>query len=259
MIQNKKLFDTHCHLNIQPYLGELDKYINLLNENSTLVNVVGTNYEDSLIACEIAKHHQMYATVGIHPNDVIHYDTRIINQLDDLIKQEKPYIVAIGETGLDYHFEGYDKNKQADFFRKHINLAIKHHLTLVLHIRDAHDDAIKILKEYNNLPNTIIHCFTGTMKDALAYISMGCYISFSGIVTFKNAGEIRDVVAIVPQDRILSETDSPFLTPVPYRGQTNMPQYVDYVNLELSKLRNISKEEMDRILMDNAKKCFNLK
>ncbi len=260
MNKDKKLFDTHCHLNMEPYIDELDKYLDLLNETKTMVNVIGTNYEDSLKACEIALAHNLYASIGIHPNEVDNYDLSVINQLDDLCQKYKGKIIGIGETGLDYHFEGYDKIKQQDFFKRHINLAIKNKLTLVLHIRDAHDDAINILKEYRGiLPNTIIHCFTGTIKDALEYIALGCYISFSGIVTFKNAGEIRDVVSLVPQDRMLSETDSPFLTPVPFRGQTNMPQYVDYVNLELSKLRNLSKEEMDKILMNNAKACFNIK
>ncbi len=259
-MKNNQLFDTHCHLNMEPYTEALDTYINYLNETKTSVNIVGTTYEDSQLACALAQQFNMYATIGIHPNEVEKYDVSVINQLEKVFFKYRDVVVALGETGLDYHYEGYDKLKQQDFFRKHINLAIKNKLTLVLHIRDAHEDAINILKEYRGLlPNTIIHCFTGTMKDALEYIALGCYISFSGIVTFKNAGEIRDVVNIVPQDRMLSETDAPFLTPVPHRGEVNMPQYVDYVNLELAKIRNLSKEAMDKILMDNAKACFKIK
>ena len=203
-------------------------------------------------------HPNMYATIGIHPNDVGLYDTTIVDQLESLYLSHPQKIIAFGETGFDYHYEGYDAARQLEFLQRHFELALKYDLTLVLHIRDAHADAIAFLQQQPQLPRVIIHCFTGTMEDAQAYIALGCYISFSGILTFKNAPELKEVAKIVPIKQLLSETDAPFLTPVPFRGKTNLPTYVQYVNEELALLRNLDIIELEEILLENIKTCFNL-
>ncbi len=256
----RKLFDTHCHLNIEPYIDNLDSYLSEINTIDILMNLVGTNWEDSKKAVTIAsQYNNMYATIGIHPNDVDLYDESVIDQLEQLYLQNSKKIIAIGETGLDYHYEGYNQEKQMKFLQLHFNLAIKYQLTLVLHIRDAHNDAIAFLKQQTVLPRTIIHCFTGNMEDAKQYIELGCYLSFSGIITFKNAQELKEIAKIVPADKLLSETDAPFLTPVPFRGKTNLPSYVQYTNNELSILRKVPIDELEILLLENAKTCFKLK
>lgn len=252
-----KIIDTHCHLNIEPYIKNLDEYREILNSNKIILNVVGTNINDSLEAIALAnKYGNIFATVGIHPNEVKNHNESDFHKLEDMVIKNRNKIIAIGETGFDYYYENYDKKLQLKFLESHFNLALKYDLVLVLHIRDAHDDAIKFLKSKDRLPRTIIHCFTGTYENMKEYTNLGCYISFSGIITFKNCGVLKEVVRHVPNHLILSETDSPFLTPVPYRGKTNNPLYVKYVNEEIARLKEINLYELNNLLLENAKNCF---
>lgn len=256
----KKIFDTHCHLNIEPYINDLNQYLNNMDLNTMCVNIVGTDYNDSLKAIEITNlNENIYATIGIHPNNVEQHELSIINKLEALYLNNRNKIIGIGETGLDYHYDNYNKKLQLEFLEKHYQLALKYNLVLVLHIRDAHSDAISFLKSKKILPNTIIHCFSGDINDMHEYIKLGCYISISGIVTFKNATNLQNIVPLIPNELLLSETDAPFLTPVPYRGKTNLPQYVIHVNEKIAELKNMDINLINELIYKNAIKCFRLK
>ena len=258
-VNNMKIIDTHCHLNIEPYIDDLQQYLNLINTD-LIMNIIGTTFLDSKIAIDLAnKYPTMYASIGIHPNEVDNHTLNDIDQLEELYLNNKQKIIAIGETGFDFHYPNYDYDKQLLFLDKHFQLALKYDLTLILHIRDAHKEAIEYLKSKNKLPRIIIHCFSGSVGDMKEYIDLGCYISFSGIITFKNALDLIECVKYVPLNKMLSETDSPFLTPVPYRGKLNHPMYVQYINETIAKIKNMNINEISEILYNNATKCFNKK
>lgn len=255
-----KLVDTHCHLNIDPYINELEKYSQILNNDVFIMNVVGTTINDSILAINLSKkYNNIYATIGIHPNEVQNYSLNDINKLEDIYLKNKDKVIAIGETGFDFYYENYDKEKQFVFLNEQFNIAIKYDLTLVLHIRNAHKEAIDFLKSKNKLPRTIIHCFTGNKEDLEEYINLGCYISFSGIITFKNGLDILNNVKYVPLNLLLTETDSPFLTPAPFRGKINNPIYVEYINKKIADVLNIPLNELNETLYKNFIKCFNIK
>ncbi len=255
-----KKIDTHCHLNIEPYINNnIDQYIKDIDDNF-IMNIIGTTYSDSIISVKLAnKFSNIYSTIGIHPNETNNHSIDDIKKLEEVYLENKIKIIAIGETGFDFHYPNYDYNKQLLFLEEHFNLSLKYDLTLVLHIRDAHNEAISFLKSKNKLPRIIIHCFSGNLNIMEEYLKLGCYISFSGILTFKNANDLIDCVKYIPLDKILSETDSPFLTPVPYRGKINNPIYVEYINEKIANIKNISFDETVERLYINACKAFNKK
>lgn len=252
-----KYFDTHCHYNIEPLSESIDQ----LEHGTIGICVIGTCYLDSIKAIEIAKNKPYaYASIGIHPSESNSINIeQEINKLEDLLLQNKDHIVAIGECGLDYHYEGYIKDNQESLFRKQIELAIKYNLTLVLHIREAHKDAQDILAEYDleNI-NVIIHCYTDNIYNLEPYINRGYYISIPGVVTFKNANDLRDAVKIIPIDKLLTETDSPFLAPIPLRGTVNNSTNVRLVNEYLANFLNIDLEQLNNILVQNAMKVYKI-
>jgi TatD DNase family protein len=173
---------------------------------------IGIDIATSKISIQHAKQHKnVYACVGIHPSDVVSLDmSSVFNELKQLLEHAKENkIVAIGETGLDYHTLGYDKNKQQLFFIEHIKLAKQYNLPLMVHVRDAHEDTINILKQHAQNVKTIIHCYSGDMTQTKKYINLNVWFSIPGVITFKNAIELREVVKIIPIDKLLSETDAP--------------------------------------------------
>jgi len=181
-------------------------------KNHLILNNVGANLESSINAIELAKKYSnMFAVIGIHPEDTKGLNLIEIKQkLENLIVKNKKYIVGIGETGLDYHSEGFDKNTQTLFFIEHIKLAYAHHLPLVVHIRDAYEDAYQILRK-NLKPNqkVVVHCFSGNAEQLRQFLSLGCMISYTGVISFKNAEQLRQIVKLTPLNRIMAETDAP--------------------------------------------------
>ena len=195
-----------------------------------------------------------FASVGVHPD----YEDIDEPSVEALIKlADHPKVIAIGETGLDYFRLTGDLEWQRERFRNHIRAAIACGKPLVIHTRSAAEDTLRIMREENaQLVGGVMHCFTESLEVAMQAIELGFYISFSGIVTFKNAATIKDVARQVPLDRILVETDSPYLAPIPYRGKTNQPSYVKYVAEEIAKLRGISLEEISTASTQNFFRLF---
>ena len=221
---------------------------------------IGTDIEDSRKAVSIAESHDfIYASVGIHPHDV--KDITDTDNFSDTIKHlaSNKKVVALGETGLDYHYMHSPAKIQQEHFRLEINVAKSLGLPVIVHSREAKEDTLQILKEENTgTTGGVLHCFSGDMEMANKAMEMGLYISFSGVITFKKAANILDIVKLIPLDRILIETDAPFLTPVPHRGRRNEPAYVKLVAEKIAEVKDISLEELGRAVMSNASRLFKI-
>lgn len=248
--------DSHCHL----YFPELKQDLELILENMRANQVshalcVAVDLPSSSDAIGLAeKHDQLYASIGVHPD----YEIEIEPSQADLIQlAAHPKVVAIGETGLDYYRLTGNLDWQRDRFRTHIRAAIECAKPLIIHTRSAAEDTIRILQEEKaGKVGGVMHCFTESLDIAQAAIDLGFYISFSGILTFKNAATIKSVAQHIPLERILIETDSPYLAPVPYRGKTNQPAFVRYVAEEIARLRNITAEEVGMATSSNFRHLF---
>lgn len=261
MLNKYKLYDTHTHYNSNEFNQSIDEIYQELEENYVMTNVIGTDLDDSIKAIEIAKKYKnARACVGLHPTTQIEDIDSYLIKLEEIVKANNSYIIGIGECGLDYFYDNSDKEKQRQqiLFKKQIELSIKYNKPLILHIRDAHLDAIKILNEYK-LNKVIIHCFTGTLDDALFYQSQGYYVSFSGIITFKKSQEMRNICQQLDLNLILTETDLPWLSPEPVRGKTNSSLNLKYINQVISELHSIDIDIINNKLFDNARKAFNLR
>jgi len=248
--------DSHCHLDFPDLVGNLDPILSRMSENrvesALCVSVTLEDFPNVLRLAETHPH--LWASVGVHPD---YPDTTEPTEAVLLAHAQNPRIVAIGETGLDYYRETGDLEWQRERFRVHIRAARSAGLPLIIHTRSARDDTLKIMREEQaDIPGGVLHCFTETWEMASAAIEMGFYISFSGIVTFKNAEQLRDVARQVPLDRILIETDSPYLAPVPFRGKTNEPGHVIHVGEKIAQLRDLSIDEVAQITTDNFYRLF---
>ena len=249
--------DSHCHINFPELNQKIDQVLDNMKDNdiSHALCVSVTLDKINEILSLTKKYSNVYASVGVHPDyeDIQEPD---IDTLFNYSKNEK--VVAIGETGLDYFRLTGDLSWQRDRFRTHIRAAIKSNLPLIIHTRNAQDDTIKIMKEENAKSATgVMHCFTESYEMAKKAIDLGFYISFSGIITFKNAESLRDTVKKIPIENILIETDSPYLAPVPNRGKLNEPANVIYVAEKIAELKGISIEEVAEITTNNFFTLFN--
>jgi TatD DNase family protein len=248
--------DSHCHLDFPDLAPEIDGLLaNMQRNEVTHALCVSVTLEDFPKVRALAERHpNLFASVGVHPDyeDVEEVSVEGLTALAD-----HPRIVAIGETGLDY-FRATDRPEwQRERFRTHIRAAIKTRKPLIIHTRSAADDTIRIMREENaGEAGGVMHCFTETWETAKAALDLGFYISFSGIVTFKNAVALREVARDVPLDRLLIETDSPYLAPVPHRGKTNEPSFVRHVAEEISRVRGVPLEDVARSTTDNFFRLF---
>lgn len=252
--------DSHCHLdrlNLSLYDNNLDNVIALAKkanvEKLLCVSVTLADFPD--MVAKTAKYDHVLLTCGAHPLN----QEELINpeQLLDLSKNDR--VIAIGETGLDYHYAPETKDLQIDSFKKHIQVAKTLKKPLIIHTRDAQADTLAIIRnEGAEEVGGILHCFTESWDMAEQAIELGFYISFSGIVTFKNATELRKVAALVPDDMLLIETDAPYLAPVPYRGKENQPAYVIEVAKHLASIRGQSVEKIAKLSTDNFNRLFGL-
>jgi TatD DNase family protein len=250
------LNDSHAHLEM---LEGVPEVIQRAGEAGLeKIVAVSSDLTSSEKTVDIAENFPIvFAAVGIHPHEASTMNDQMLSKIEKLARERKK-VVAIGETGLDYHYMHSPRAVQVSSFVKQIELANRLALPLVVHVRDAHDDVIKILEEMGNKLKAVIHCFTGNYETAIKYIEMGCYISFSGIITFKNAEEIREAATKIPIEKMLIETDSPYLAPVPYRGKKNEPAHVKSVAQKIAELRGISFEEIEQKTTANAKNLFRL-
>lgn len=262
-ILHRGMIDTHCHLTDDKY-KDID--ISLLIKRCYEMGVtqmisVSVNLEDAKKALVISTQYEgVFSTFGIHPSEIVKgtvIDSKTIQSAKELAKN--PNLIAIGECGLDYHWKGYinHKEKQIAAFEAQIKLSIELSLPLIIHTRDAHTDTINLLSKYKKAFG-VIHCFTGTPQEALDYIDLGFYISFSGVVTFKNAVLVAEAAKVTPLNRILIETDSPYLTPEPYRGEINYPYFVSHVCEKISKIKKITAQEIIQITSFNTGKLFKI-
>ncbi|KAB3535804.1 YchF/TatD family DNA exonuclease [Bacillus safensis] len=254
------LFDTHAHLNAEQYNEDLEQVIERAkSEKVEKIVVVGFDRPTITRAMELIEEYDfIYAAIGWHPVDAIDMTDEDLAWIKDLSQHEK--VVAIGEMGLDYYWDKSPKDVQKEVFRRQIALAKEVKLPIVIHNRDATEDVVTILKEEGAAEvGGIMHCFTGSLETAKACMEMNFYISFGGPVTFKNAKKPKEVVKEIPSDKLLIETDCPYLTPVPFRGKRNEPSYVKYIAEQIAELREISFEELAELTTKNAKKVFRIK
>ena len=252
--------DSHCHLTYEPLVDNISTIVNNCKESDVhKLLTIGTNIESSVKCIEISKQYEnIYSSIGIHPVEA-HNEINKKDQIQKLYRSSNKNI-GYGETGLDFYYSVSEKKSQIDLFENHIKYAIEDNSTVIVHTRDAEDETLSILKEHKKNSNlrVLIHCFTGSMKFAKSLLDIGCYISFSGIITFKNATEIQDVATYVPMNRILIETDSPYLSPHPLRGKKNSPENVVLVAKKLSELKNLNIEHIGKETTSNFLKLFNL-
>jgi len=255
------LIDSHCHLNmlnLEKYDGDLTCLIEAAEQqNVKKMLCIGVDLEHAQEVIDIAqKYEHVYASVGVHPSEKCKVEPDI-ETLKRFAMQNK--VVAIGETGLDYYYNDSGLDIMRDRFRRHIQLARELKKPLIIHSRDAREDTIKILQEENAKEvRGVMHCFTENWEMAQQAMALDFYISFSGIVTFKNAKNVQEVAEKVPLEKMLIETDAPYLTPDPYRGKPNEPQYVRFVAKKIAELKNISEEQVIATTTQNCCDLFNL-
>ncbi len=249
------LVDSHCHLNFPELADNMQAIRQLMHDSQVghalCVSVTLDKFPEVLKLAET--YDNFYASVGVHPD----YEDIAEPSVGELFRlSQHPKIVAIGETGLDYFRLTGNLEWQRERFRTHIRAAILANKPLIIHTRSAAEDTLRIMREEGaNQVGGVMHCFTESLDVALEAISMGFYISFSGIVTFKNATQLKEVAQAIPLDKMLVETDSPYLAPMPFRGKTNQPAYVKYVAQEIANLRGIS---LDEVMQATTQNFFNL-
>lgn len=253
------LFDTHVHMNARQFIEDRDEVIQrAFDTGVNYMVVVGFDHETIPLAIEIAEQYEtIYAAVGWHPVDAIDMKDEDLAWIEELSKH--PKVVAIGEMGLDYHWDKSPKDIQKDVFRRQIQLAKKVNMPIIIHNREATEDIIQILQEENaHEVGGIMHCYNDSVKYVQECLDMNFYISLGGPVTFKNAPLPKEVAVQVPIDRLLVETDAPYLAPHPNRGKRNEPAYVKLVAEKIAELREMPFEELCDQTTKNALKLFKI-
>lgn len=253
------LFDTHTHLDSSNFDSDRAEVIERARAAGVdLMLNIGFNRETIPTTIALAEQYEfIYAAVGWHPVDSIDMKPEDLEWIERLCAHEK--VVAIGEIGLDYHWDTSPKDVQQRVFREQIRLAKRLKMPIVIHNRDAHEDILRLLKEENAAEvGGVMHCYSGSWETAKQCLDMNFYISFGGPVTFKNAKVPKEVLAKVPLDRLLIETDSPYLTPHPFRGKRNETSYVSLVAEAAAEITGKSKDEIAKITSENGKKCFGI-
>lgn len=254
--------DSHCHLQ-EEYVGQswgaAEQIARAEEEGVERLICVGTSVQSSAGAIALARSYpNVRATVGLHPHEAASGAESVERFLGSLSSTEMNLVVAVGECGLDYHYDHSPRKEQREAFAAQIALAKRYDKALVVHTRDAWEDTFSILQSEGVPARTVIHCFTGGVEEMERSIELGAWVSFSGIVTFKNAGEIREAASRCPLERVLVETDSPFLAPVPHRGTTNQPSYVMLVGQAIAELKEIPVDQLEEATWFNAAAVFGL-
>ena len=251
------MIDSHCHLDHEPLFSDLKNVIKRSKEiGIKRLLTISTSIESFSRVKEIVnKDDIIFGTIGIHPHEA---DKNKINSeffIKNLNKNKK--IIGIGETGLDFYYDNSDRDKQIESFKIHIEAALKANIPLIIHSRNAEEKTFNILNEYKKEKLKILmHCFTGSQKFAEQLLEFNSYFSASGIITFKNSAELQKTFKFLPLDKILIETDSPFLAPVPNRGKKNEPSFIDFTATKLAEIKGIEKSEIIKITSDNFNNLF---
>lgn len=254
------LFDTHAHYYEPQYKDDLDETLERARENGVgLILTASSDVASSIENVTLSQNYDMlYAAVGVHPHDVIDLNNNIISALTDFASY--PKVVAIGEIGLDYYYDNSPREAQKIWFAKQISLARNVKKPIIVHDRDAHEDTLNLLKSENAKDvGGVLHCFSGSIEMAREVMGLGFMISIAGPVTFRNANRLLDIVKYVPDDMLLIETDSPYLTPEPHRGERNESAYVRLVAEKIAKIKKKSPEYIADITTSNAKRLFGIR
>lgn len=254
------LVDSHCHLNFPDFKDDFDAVLKNAKTNGvTHMLTVNTRLNEAKDLQKIADAHDfIYCSVGVHPHDAKDYPEKeaLKSEILDLIPHEK--VIALGETGLDYYYNNSPKDVQIQSFETHIDIGATHNLPIIIHTRDADDDTISTLKNATQTPRGVFHCFSGDINLARKALDLGFYLSFSGIITFKKAESIREAVKFCPMDRFLVETDSPFLAPIPHRGQRNEPAFTRHTAEKVAEIKGISFNDVAKYSTENFCNLFNV-
>ena len=255
------IVDSHCHLDFSELFNQLNEVIHRAESNQVkcFLTICTTLESFERIKLIINKYKNIYGTFGIHPHETKKFrnvDSKFI--LDLKKKYEK--VIGIGETGLDFYYNHSDKKIQIKSFIEHIHAASELNIPIIVHSRNAEIDTYEIIKSEikNSNLKVLIHCFTGSKNFAKKLLDLNCYISLSGIITFKNSAELADTASYIPIEKLLVETDSPYLAPLPYRGKTNEPSYIIHTIEKLSKIKKISKESVIENTTKNFKELFSI-
>jgi TatD DNase family protein len=251
------LFDTHAHMNDPVFDQDRDELLSCLKDQGVgLVMNPGCSLENSIQAIEIAeKYPFVYAAVGSHPDSCNEVDDQVIDRYRELCRHEK--VKAIGEIGLDYYYEDIPREVQKKAFIAQMELAREVGLPVIVHEREAHDDGMRIVKQFKDVTG-VFHCYSGSAEMARQLVNMGWYIGFTGVLTFKNARKAVETAQAIPLDRIVLETDCPFMAPEPFRGRRNHPGYLYRMAERLAELRGLSVEEVTAITTENGKRLYRL-
>ena len=251
------LIDSHAHLDDERFDGDRDILIKSLKSNKLeLVINIGADFQSSINSIELAKQYDnIYASIGVHPHSASEVTEETLDKFREMAKEEK--VVAIGEIGLDYYYDNSPRDLQRKWFREQLKLAKELDLPVIIHSRDATQETFDIIKEaQDGSLRGVLHCFSGSVEVAMEYIKLGFYISIGGPVTFKNARVVKEVAEAVPLDKLLIETDCPYLTPEPYRGKRNEPMFVKYVAQKIAEIKDINFEELAKATNKNTKELF---
>lgn len=245
--------DTHCHI-FSEYYDDIDKVISECRDNDIdKIIVNGSNIKSNIEVMELAnKYDIVYAAIGFHPTELDDFKEKYFRFLEENINNSK--VVAIGEIGLDYHYDNTDKEKQIMVFRRQLDIANKYNKPIIVHSRDSIQDTYNILKQYKVKGS--IHCFSGSVEMAREFIKLGYKLGIGGIITYKNAKTIKEVVRDIDLSYILLETDSPYLTPSPYRGESNSPKYIPLIAEAIADIKDVSIVDISRVTTANAEAIF---
>jgi len=250
------IIDTHCHIFDKKFDGIREDVIKEASDmNVKKLIVVGYDKETSIKACEIAdKYDFCYATIGLHPSEVLKENDEDLHWIEELVKKDK--VVAIGEIGLDYYWDKSFIDEQKKYFEKQIKLAKKYNLPIIVHCREAINDCYNILKDKDI--KGVMHCFSSSYEMAKEFIKKGFYLGIGGVVTFKNSKDIKKIAAECDINYLLSETDCPYLAPEPFRGKVNHPGYTKFVVAKIAELRNENLKDIEKKLYNNACNLFGI-
>lgn len=251
--------DTHAHLDDNRLSGIIGEVLNRACEVGVKYIIApGIDLESSVHVRKIAdRFPRVFFAPGIHCHEANKFNRESISKIKGLL--DHPKAVAVGEIGLDYHYDFSPPELQKKVFRHFLELALEMSKPVIIHCREAEEDLYSILSSYKEPPGGVIHCYTGNAAWAEKFLELGYYIGFTGVITFKNSGEIREVVKITPLERILTETDSPYMTPVPHRNvRPNEPRFIPLISAKIAELKYIEEKEAASIFLENAMKCFGI-
>lgn len=254
------IFDSHAHYDDEAFETDREQVLNEVRESGVgRIVDAGSNLASSRTAVELSKKFDhVYAAVGVHPQDADEFDQDTVAIIEDM--SSSPKVVAIGEIGLDYYYDGAEREIQKRVFEEQIRLAIKLNLPVIVHDREAHGDTYDIIRKHKGEGlRGVIHCYSGSLEMAREYVDMGFYIGFTGVITFKNSKKAVEVLAGIPMDRILIETDCPYLAPVPFRGKRNDSRYLKYVIDRACEVLKCDPGYFEDLTFNNAMTLFNIK